>query len=862
MKRKFWAWPMAILMAVLSPLASLAPVNAAEDLKPVVSDGSYVYEVEKGELSEGVFVENALTGFSGESYVNIGNGSVTLNIDVPIAGNYRIYFVGSTQYDTDDRWESVYVNNEAECWVALRKEDCGKWARYEIGRNPEWVDGRITSKPVTEGYAMAQGHNTVRIQANWGYAYYDQLILVPTAEDSSKLINVISLIDALPETIQESNRNDVNYAKKAYDALSAEQKAQVTNYEKLEKALAALVQKPVIDGDKLIYEAEYSDFLGAGGYIGNTMEGYSGTGYAFIMTDGFEMKIQVPEAGKYYLSVVSANDGNGARCEKVVVNGGIEYLVVTPGTPEKTWYTSEPVTGYWTEQGELKPVPVEGGMDFVAGENSVKILTNWGYAAYDKIILTPVEKGDSKVTYVMTLIDALPETIQESNRNDVNFAKKAYDALSAEQKAQVTNYEKLEKALAALIQKPTVDGDKLIYEAEYSDFLGDGGYIGNTISGYSGTGYAFIMTDGFEMKIQVPQAGKYRLMVVGANEGNGGRCEKVVVNEGAEYFVATPAKPEKTWIMSEIGTENWVNDELKPQPIEGGISLAAGVNSVKILANWGYAAYDKIVLIPYASNSLGDINNIEKANDLITKLPEVITAGDIQSVEEAFAIYNALSPADKAGVKNVEKLIRARAAALALKADAKVPKGALRFECEEGNLVGNTAVVNSKETFPSYSGNGYVFLFDKEFSVDVYVAKSGYYDIAIVSGTTENANKCDYVSINGGEKYLISTLGKKGVWRISQPGTEFWENGSLKPQAPKGGFYLKAGKNTITISANWGYCAYDSIIVYPYGTAPNTGDHQFSMNTAGIMMLASATVVGVTVVRRRKEEDYEGSNNQ
>ncbi len=593
MKRKFWTWPMAVLMAVLSPLASLAPVNAAEDLKPVVSDGSYVYEVEKGELSEGVFVENTLSGFSGESYINIGNGSVTLNIDVPIAGNYRVYLVGSTQNDVDNKWESVFVNNESEKWVLLKAENYGKWEKYEIG-NAEWSDGNLTAVPVTKGYAMAQGHNTVRIQANWGYAYYDQLILVP----------------------------------------------------------------------------------------------------------------------------------------------------------------------------------------------------------------------------------------------------------------------------AEVIQNPIVDGDKLIYEAEYSDFLGDGGYIGNVIEGYSGTGYAFIMTDGFEMKIRVPEAGKYRLMVVGANEGNGGRCEKVVVNGGAEYLIATPAKPEKTWIMSEVGTENWVNDELKPLPIEGGIDFMAGVNSVKILANWGYAAYDKIVLIPYTSSSLGDINNIEKANDLIAKLPEVITAGDIQSVEEAFAIYNALSEADKAGIKDVEKLIRARAAALALKADAKGPKGALRFECEEGNLVGNTAVVNSTEVFPSYSGNGYVFLFDKEFSVDVYVAKSGYYDIAIVSGTTENANKCDYVSINGGEKYLVSTLGNKGVWRISQPGTEFWENGSLKPQSPKGGFYLKAGKNTITISANWGYCAYDSIIVYPYGAAPNTGDHQFSMNAAGIMMLASATVVGVTVVRKRKEKDYEGSNNQ
>jgi len=650
MKKKIVGMAMAVLMTVLSPLASLPQVSAAEDLKPVISGGAYTYEVEKGELAGGAFVDTGVPGFSGDGYVNIASGSVTLNVDVPIAGNYRVYLAGSTENNANSKWESVFVNSESEKWVRLEAVDFGTWAKCEIG-NVAWVEGNPTAVPVTEGYAMAQGHNTVRIQANWGYAYYDQLILVPTAEESSKVIDVISLIDALPEKVQESNRYDINYAKKAYDALSAEQKAQVTNYAKLETALQALIQNPVMDGEKLVYEAEYSDFLGAGGYVGNTIAGYSGTGYAFVMTDGFEMKIRVPEAGKY------------------------------------------------------------------------------------------------------------------------------------------------------------------------------------------------------------------RLMVVGANEGNGGRCEKVVVNQGAEYLVATPAKPEKTWIMSEVGTENWVNDELRPLPIEGGIDFVAGVNSVKILANWGYAAYDKIVLIPYASSSLGDINTIEKVNDLIAKLPEVITAGDIQSVEEVYALYNALSKADKAGVANAEKLIRARAAALALKADEKAPKGAMRFECEEGSLVGNTAVVNSTEIFPSYSGNGYVFLFDKEFSVDVYVAKSGYYDIAIVSGTTEDANKCDYVSVNGGEKLLVSTLGKKGVWRSSQPGTEFWENGVLKPQVPKGGFYLKEGRNTITISANWGYCAYDSIIVYPYGTAPNTGDHLFSMTAAGFSMLASAAVIGLAVVKR-KREDYEVSNNQ
>ena len=610
MKKRFLSLFVVIAM-VLATVGPVSYVNAQEDLKPAVSDGGYTYEVEQGELSGSAYVASTLPGFSGEGYVDIMDGSVTMNINVPVAGNYRVYLAGSTKDNTNNKWESIFVNNESEKWVLLKAENYGNWEKYEIG-NAEWLDGNLTAVPITEGYSMAQGHNTVRIQANWGYAYYDRLVLVPTEEELSKLLNVISLIDALPETIQESNRYDVNYAKKAYDALSEEEKEQITNYEKLEKALKALIQKPVIDGENLIYEAEYSDFLGDGGYVDNTIAGYSGTGYAFVMTDGFEMKIQVPEAGKYRLSVVSANNGNGARCEKVTVNGGTEYFLATPGTPEKTWYTSEPGTAHWTEQDELKPVPVEGGMDFVAGENSVKILANWGYAAYDKIILTPVENGDFKVLPVITMIDTLPKIITAADKEAVQEAQNAYDALDETQRAAVVNYSDLEKAVQAVVvtdvQAFTVDNGKLVYEAEYGMRTGKAFVFE---SSEAGAGKAINIASGtIYLNVDVPIAGNYQINILGSTDNSEqNKADYVYINNGeTPYFTYYFKDSYGEWAECRIGTENYINDELSPVVPENGIFLKEGSNLIVIRANWGYANYDRVVLEPVKTYASGDAN--------------------------------------------------------------------------------------------------------------------------------------------------------------------------------------------------------------------------------------------------------------
>ena len=127
----------------------------------------------------------------------------------------------------------------------------------------------------------------------------------------------------------------VTAANNAYQALTEEQKSEVSNYSKLQAAFhvieqleASEAQQPTYDGNKLVYEAELGVPTG-GTSVGNTFASYSGTGYMFLGDGGFTMKIHVPKAGKYRLSVAAANDNNGARCDYITVNGGTRYLIAT-----------------------------------------------------------------------------------------------------------------------------------------------------------------------------------------------------------------------------------------------------------------------------------------------------------------------------------------------------------------------------------------------------------------------------------------------------------------------------------------------------------------------------------------------------
>lgn len=164
---------------------------------------------------------------------------------------------------------------------------------------------------------------------------------------------------------------------------------------------------------------------------------------------------------------------------------------------------------------------------------------------------------------------------------------------------------------------------------------------------------------------------------------------------------------------------------------------------------------------------------LEKVNQMIAAIPSTVTMADKDAVDAAYAAYQLLSDKEKAEVTGLSRLLIARAGINALVQDPKAIPGTLRYEMEDFPPVGNTALINESALFQSFGGTGYVFLFDQKIAMDLYVPSSGRYKVLIVGGSDDGNNKCDYVSINGGDQYLTSYLGEnKGVFKACEPGTE------------------------------------------------------------------------------------------
>ena len=149
------------------------------------------------------------------------------------------------------------------------------------------------------------------------------------------------------------------------------------------------------------------------------------------------------------------------------------------------------------------------------------------------------------------------------------------------------------------------------------------------------------------------------------------------------------------------------------------------------------------------------------------------------------------------------------------KAEDESDDNTLRFELEYGYLEG-AVVAATTEKVEQYSGNGYVYLATGKIQLDINIEKAGYYRLYVASAVDDEYSRCDKISVNGSRQLLIGTPAySMGKWIITQPGTEVWRNNELTPKPIKEGVYLNQGKNTVEITAHWGYCGYDYILLKP-----------------------------------------------
>ena len=243
--------------------------------------------------------------------------------------------------------------------------------------------------------------------------------------DQTKVDNVIALINALPDNPTSSDATQVNAANTAYNALNSSEKALVTNYSKLQSALAAIasggvsasfVEVSSFDAvsanlnEYISYAAEQGDAANAPAIYSNIIRVYQNGGTFTVNANGTvitSIKLGSAMATKVTYSI---DGGSESESQNITANGTL--------TLNNLSATSIKFTCKGTGSSDRLYV------------NYLKV--NYGVEE-DSV-------DQAKVDNVISLINALPSTITLSDEDAVNEAYDAYEALTTSEKALVTNY--------------------------------------------------------------------------------------------------------------------------------------------------------------------------------------------------------------------------------------------------------------------------------------------------------------------------------------------------------------------------------------------------------------------------------------
>lgn len=155
----------------------------------------------------------------------------------------------------------------------------------------------------------------------------------------------------------------------------------------------------------------------------------------------------------------------------------------------------------------------------------------------------------------------------------------------------------------------------------------------------------------------------------------------------------------------------------------------------------------------------------------------------------------------------------------------------VRAEAELGQLSGGASARWDNYSFPSFSGSGYVDLYGGSITLTPFVKTAGWYELSAGLGKTDSNNKCDLVIVNG-DTYYTATAPNAPSFHFGSGavGELAYQNGYVAPSRPSGGIWLREGKNTITIQANWGYASYDYVDLIPIGFLEASLSSGFSVN--------------------------------
>ncbi len=325
-------------------------------------------------------------------------------------------------------------------------------------------------------------------------------------------------------------------------------------------------------------------------------------------------------------------------------------------------------SGYWDLKGSgLADSPAEKVSNMIAALPE-KITLADAYAvkqcreAYNRLTaaqqieVTNVQKLEAaeaalkklaNVDSVKKMIDALPENVTLADQNAVLTARAAFDLLTADQKAQVGNKDKLFKAEKSIAdQKAAAKVEKLIQALPENVTLADKKAVHEARSAYEALSA--------QQKTLVKNLDK--------------------LTRAEEKLKDLDAAQKVMGMIKDLPVNITVADE---QAVKNARSAyqALTESQKKLVLN--------LYILEKAERTLAEKQAVQKVEDAINALPETVTIEDADAIEAARAAYNHLSPELRKQVGNLDKLLKAERALRELRR----PMGKPGKFSEESNVV-------------------------------------------------------------------------------------------------------------------------------------------------------------------------------
>lgn len=235
--------------------------------------------------------------------------------------------------------------------------------------------------------------------------------LIAELENAEQIMEVVLAVDGIPKPLMPSDEDALKEVNEAYDALTPEQQARVGNYENLEAANDAMVVVLMIDAIPDPIMIEYTEQIEA----------------ARAAYDALS------ELAKEYVGNYS--DLTFAESELERLWDEIQHVIdLINAIPFPLYLHDAPAV-----------VTARGAYDALTPEQQTYIYNYWKLVYAERDLATIY----GQIAIVMTCITALPDPVSLADADTVAAIWRAYEALDAEQQAEITN---LPKLLAAMEQ--------------------------------------------------------------------------------------------------------------------------------------------------------------------------------------------------------------------------------------------------------------------------------------------------------------------------------------------------------------------------------------------------------------------------